>query len=190
MSQATMLLNNLSNTPAPASASPVHDPFIIDAETRTISVPKSEVLFGVEGDKDVERKYFQCPKIVGDNIDLSTLNLQIHYKNSLGEMNKCDVSDLEEIDGVLAFTWLLSSDLLKSKGSVQFSIRAMSEDEEGNEICVWNTTYASGTVLEGLNANEEELGENDVIINSSTEGSNKQFKINIYDDGTLVVKPL
>lgn len=43
----------------------------IDAENRVIIVPQSEKLLGVESDEKGQRKYFKCPKIVGDNIDLS-----------------------------------------------------------------------------------------------------------------------
>lgn len=40
---------------------------IIDPSTRKITIPKSEQLFGVYGEGNIERKYFKCPKIVGDN---------------------------------------------------------------------------------------------------------------------------
>ena len=43
---------------------------IIDPSTRKITIPKSEQLFGVYGEGNIERKYFKCPKIVGDNVDL------------------------------------------------------------------------------------------------------------------------
>lgn len=41
---------------------------IIDPSTRKITIPKSEQLFGVYGEGNIERKYFKCPKIVGDVI--------------------------------------------------------------------------------------------------------------------------
>ena len=56
-----------------------NETIVIDAEQRTIVIPESENLFGVKFDKDVERKYFQCPKIVGDNIDLSQCQIYIAY---------------------------------------------------------------------------------------------------------------
>ena len=45
---------------------PVNDIFEIDPETRVITVPASEKLFGVANDGNSERKHFRCPKIVGD----------------------------------------------------------------------------------------------------------------------------
>jgi hypothetical protein len=54
---------------------PVNDIFMIDPETRTINVPDSERLFGVQSDEKAERKYFKCPKIVGNN---SHLFISVH----------------------------------------------------------------------------------------------------------------
>ena len=42
----------------------------INAENRSITIPQSEKLLGVENDSKAIRKYFRCPKIVGDGIDL------------------------------------------------------------------------------------------------------------------------
>lgn len=49
---------------------PVNDILMIDPETRTINVPDSERLFGVQSDEKAERKYFKCPKIVGNNAEV------------------------------------------------------------------------------------------------------------------------
>ena len=38
----------------------------INAENRSITIPQSEKLLGVENDSKAIRKYFRCPKIVGD----------------------------------------------------------------------------------------------------------------------------
>lgn len=49
---------------------PVNDILMIDPETRTINVPDSERLFGVQSDEKAERKYFKCPNIVGNNAEV------------------------------------------------------------------------------------------------------------------------
>ena len=59
------ILAEMAADPVAYSAGPVNDAITIDGESRVISVPASEILFGVETDKDVERKHFRCPKIVG-----------------------------------------------------------------------------------------------------------------------------
>lgn len=55
---------------------------IIDPSTRKIAVPKSEQLFGVYGEGNIERKYFKCPKIVGDNVDLHLTSLDLLNLNA------------------------------------------------------------------------------------------------------------
>lgn len=68
-----------------SGAEPVNDIFQINPENRTITVPESEKIFGVANDGNAERKHFKCPKIVGDNIDLSTMHLYINYQNANGQ---------------------------------------------------------------------------------------------------------
>ena len=62
-----------------ASAEVVDAVCVIDGETRIISVPTEYKELGVESDEKVTRVKFQCPKIVGDNIDLTEYNLYINY---------------------------------------------------------------------------------------------------------------
>ena len=129
--------------------------FVIDAETRTISVPASESLFGVTGDKDVERKYFQCPKIVGDNIDLSQHQIYIAYVFTSSQNNTsfpdsgeglyhCD--DVAVDGDNITFSWLLSGNALANQGFIAFKVMAKKSDGE-NLATKWNTAPAYGTVL-------------------------------------------
>lgn len=76
---------------------PVNDIFEIDPETRVITVPASEKLFGVANDGNSERKHFRCPKIVGDNIDLSTMHLYINYQNDAIKMSAPNVINLSSV---------------------------------------------------------------------------------------------
>lgn len=153
MSQAESLLNSITAYPTNATSvatSPINDYLVIDAEGRIINVPATEILFGVETDLNAERKYFQCPRIVGDNIDLTTLGLRVHYRNAQGEKDGYIVNDVKVSGEFIIFSWLLGGKLFKSKGTVHFAVCAVSVDEEGYETLEWNTTLASGTVLEGL----------------------------------------
>ena len=54
----------------------------IDADTRIIQMMPQDKLFGVESDEKSERKYFKVPKIVGNGVDLSKLQLRINYQNA------------------------------------------------------------------------------------------------------------
>lgn len=80
---------------AASEAEPVNDIFTVNPESRTITVPDTEKIFGVFSDGNTERKHFRCPKIVGDNIDLSTMHLYVNYQNANGEKSAYLVEDVQ-----------------------------------------------------------------------------------------------
>lgn len=124
---------------------------VIDPETRGIDVPAEYQLLGVESDEKVERMYFQCPKIVGDNIDLSKLALRVNFRNANDQKDQYIVDDVEISGDNITFSWLLSRRVTQYKGNVSFIVCAVkaSGEEITNE---WNTTLATAQVLEGLEA--------------------------------------
>ena len=161
MSEANDLLNSLSETEyaSYSKVTPINDVLLIDAETRTINVPSTEILFGVETDKDVERKYFKCSRIVGDNVDLSTLSLRVHYQNANGEKDKYIVEDVKVVGDYITFSWLLRAKVLRYKGVIQFTVVAVSVNQDGTLNKEWNTTLASGNALEGLEVEDLDYAE-------------------------------
>lgn len=140
---------------------PVNDIFEIDPETRVITVPASEKLFGVANDGNSERKHFRCPKIVGDNIDLSTMHLYINYQNANGQKYPYLVEDIRTDGDCITFSWLIGPDVVAYKGQIKFIVCAKKGD---GTIPEWNTTIAEGTVLEGLEATDEVVERNPDII--------------------------
>lgn len=140
---------------------PVNDIFEIDPETRVITVPASEKLFGVANDGNSERKHFRCPKIVGDNIDLSTMHLYINYQNANGQKYPYLVEDVQTDGDYITFSWLIGPDVVAYKGQIKFIVCAKKGD---GTIPEWNTTIAEGTVLEGLEAEDEVVERNPDII--------------------------
>lgn len=146
---------------AAAVVEPVNDIFEIDPETRVITVPASEKLFGVANDGNSERKHFRCPKIVGDNIDLSTMHLYINYQNANGQKYPYLVEDIRTDGDCITFSWLIGPDVVAYKGQIKFIVCAKKGDEKISE---WNTTLAEGTVLEGLEATDEVVERNPDII--------------------------
>lgn len=137
---------------------------LIDADTRSIYIPESEKFFGVESDQNVERKKFKCPKIVGDNIDLSTLHLYINYQNGNGNKDSYMIQDMAVSGDYITFSWVLSRNVSAYKGNVRFIFCAKKADNSGNLVNEWNTTLAEGTVLEGLEATDEVVARNPDII--------------------------
>ena len=142
-----------------SGAEPVNDIFQINPENRTITVPESEKIFGVSHDGNTERKHFRCPKIVGDNIDLSTMHLYINYQNANGQKYPYLVEDAQTDSDYITFTWLIGPDVVAYKGQVKFIVCA-----KNGAITEWNTTLAEGTVLEGLEATDEVVARNPDII--------------------------
>lgn len=140
---------------------PVNDIFEINPETRVITVPASEKLFGVANDGNSERKHFRCPKIVGDNIDLSTMHLYVNYQNANGERSAYLVEDVQTDGNYITFSWLISPNVTAYKGQIEYIVCAKKGDEKISE---WNTTLAEGTVLEGLEATDEVVERNPDII--------------------------
>ena len=138
---------------------PVNDIFEIDPETRVITVPASEKLFGVANDGNSERKHFRCPKIVGDNIDLSTMHLYVNYQNANGDKYPYLVEDIRTDGDYITFSWLIGPDVVTYKGQIKYIVCA-----KNGATAEWNTTLAEGTVLEGLEATNEVVARNPDII--------------------------
>lgn len=127
----------------------------VDPFTREISVP-SDLILGVESDEASNRLRFRCPKIVGDNIDLTTSQIRIVYNNANGEIGYYDCIDAAEsveVPGVVEFSWSLERKVTKYKGEVSFIVRVVNFAGSGT-ISEWNTVEAYGTVLKGLNDTE------------------------------------
>ena len=161
------LLNEMESEIMPLSVeSP--DKCVIDPESREIVIPETYQILGVESDEKVERIEFECPKIVGDNIDLSKLQIRINYQNANPDpKNNKDqyiVEDVETNGDNIEFSWLLSRKVTMYRGTVNFVVCAVKVSGETiqNE---WNTTLATSQVLEGLEVDTPEPTEeqSDVI---------------------------
>lgn len=173
-----------------SGAEPVNDIFQINPENRTITVPESEKIFGVANDGNTERKHFRCPKVVGDNIDLSTMHLYINYQNANGQKYPYLVEDVQTDGDYITFTWLIGPDVVAYKGQIKFIVCAKKADSSGNLVNEWNTTLAEGTVLEGLEATDEVVAGNPDIIeqiltrlNSITEPVTQESSAKRITDG-------
>lgn len=116
-------------------------------------MPQDE-LFGVESDEKSERKYFKVPKIVGNGVDLSKLQLRINYQNASKIPSGKDMYIVTDAtvynDEWVYFSWELSRKVTQYKGNIYFIVCAIKADSNGNITNEWNTTLAEGKVLEGL----------------------------------------
>ena len=120
----------------------------INADDRSIIIPAGENLLGVENDNKGARKYFICPKIVGDNIDLTKSDVYINVQNASGGKSGKDRYPVQNITASgdnVTFEWVLERKVTSHKGSVRFAVCVR---EKGTER-EWHTTFATGNALEG-----------------------------------------
>lgn len=143
---------------------PVNDVFEINPETKTIIVPETEKVFGVQSDRNSERKYFKCPRIVGDNVDLLEMTNYINFKNAKDETYPYLIEDLEVDGDFVTFSWLISEEAVAYTGTIEFIFCSKMSDEDGILQKEWNTTPAQGLILTGLEAVNDFVERNPDII--------------------------
>lgn len=135
----------------------------VNPDTREIIVPEKYKVLGVFSDEKVTKIPFTCPKVVGNNVDLTEYNLYINYQNASGMSNAYLIEDVAESGDNITFSWLLSRYVTFSPGVVKYSLCAKKLDGDtiSNE---WNTTITTGLVIQGLEATREIIEENPDII--------------------------
>ena len=135
----------------------------INSDTREIIVPEKYKILGVFSDEKVTKIPFTCPRVVGNNVDLTEYNLYINYQNASGASNAYLIDDLVVSGDNITFSWLLSRYVTFSPGVVKYNFCAKKLDGDtiSNE---WNTTIATGLVIQGLEATREIIEENPDII--------------------------
>ena len=148
----------------------------IDAKTRTIFVPSTIVVGGVQSDKNAERIKFSCPKIVGDNLDLSKFSVRINFENVSSVDFNVSIKDQYICDDVavdgenVTFSWLIGRNAARYMGTVRFIVCAVKTDSDSNISVEWNTAIAEVPVLEGIEIDQPQIGEQEKdIINQLLE---------------------
>lgn len=185
----------------------------IDAKTRAIFVPSTIVVGGVQSDKNAERIKFSCPKIVGDNLDLSKFSVRINFENVSSVDFNVSIKDQYICDDVavdgenVTFSWLIGKNAARYMGTVRFIVCAVKTDSDSNISVEWNTAIAEVPVLEGIEIDQPQIGqeEKDVInqlleltkstsaeavqnVNSAKEQAIKDIQSVSQPDTTLTVE--
>lgn len=143
----------------------------IDSRTRTIFVPPEIVVGAVQSDKNAERIKFSCPKIVGDNLDLSKFSIRINFENvssvdpdiSIKDQYICEDASINGDN--ITFSWVIGKNAARYMGTIRFIVCAVKTDSDSNISIEWNTTVAQIPVLEGIEVDQPSFDENskDVI---------------------------
>lgn len=144
------------------------DYIVVNDDLRTMQIPSSIVLLGVESDDDVNKIPFQMPKEYS-GFDLSTFEARINYMNANGDGDVYIVDDLA-VDGddpsLMSFTWLVGRNACAYKGNTKFIVCLKKFDTTNPDVVVqeFNTTVYSLPVLEGLETTEAVEQQNADII--------------------------
>lgn len=141
---------------------------VINPSKREIIVPKSERVFGTYGENVVYRKYFLCPRIIGNNIDLSQCFIFVNYISSSGEYGQyvCEDVEITQDNACITFSWLLTKNVFDENkdATIYFLVQAKQiVDEELTPV--FSTKTAQGKSYAGIdstNAIQEKYA--DVIL--------------------------
>lgn len=145
---------------------PINDILIINPETRLIEVPDTELLLGVFSENLVEKKYFKCPRIVLNNIDLYECFIFINYVSASGRVGyiQSENVELDETEQYILFDWDLTNNVFdKNKDStIYFSVSAKQYLEDSEPV--FATRKAQGKMYETINGTEHVTQEHADII--------------------------
>lgn len=149
----------LGLTGAEAADDSIH----IDVNTREVTVPESQQLFGVESDENVEVKHIVLDGRYNDGTDLSALTLRVNWRNANGGKGSYLVTNLDVTEDSIAFDWVISRGVVAYKGTVYFIVCAFKVNSTGKTEQKWNSSLGQGTVLEGLEVTDEDIGGDDTV---------------------------
>ena len=134
---------------------------VVNPSTRQFNIPGADLVFGVESDNSSVIKEFQCPRYVGNNLDLAGSFIRINYRNANGEIDSYLVKDVTVDGNNIVFGWELTPKVTRYKGQISFVMCVVGPDAK----IKWHTTLGKGQVLEGLepDADVVENGTADVV---------------------------
>lgn len=147
------LINDLLNSYTAGAAS--DNLFTIDNDTRRITVPQSERVFGVLEDMASETKYFAIDLNPTSTIDISTAEIIVVW--SVRDVAGGDSKGITFVPSTLiaknskalVFGWLLPGEMFEHYGKVSFNVHFHNNDKW------WHTTIASGEILEGFSISDD-----------------------------------
>ena len=157
----------------------------IDSKTREIIFLDSSECFGVEFDKKTQKLEFSCPKIVGDNLDLSQCICRINYMNAKGYRDSYLIEDILVDGDDVTFTWTLSSKVTAGRGNCSFIFCARQVNENGVIEKEWNTTVAKASIKRGLETNSYIEEEHSDILESILSKIDKLENTEVTIDGEI-----
>lgn len=147
------------------------EPFAIDANKRTIEIPKNFSSHGlcVEGDHRAEVVFFSIDRYF-DSIDLDKQSIFIQWELSDGTVGVSPnyLKDVTSQEGKLIFGWVLDSEITSVPGKIKFAIRFYTFNEDTEITYSFSTLPAIANINSSLNLDIENKLDDLQIINGDT----------------------
>lgn len=135
----------------------------VDVNTRQITIPESQKLFGVESDADVEVKHIVIDGRYADgNRDLSKLAWRVVYRNAKKGSGYYLIPSVVANKNSIEMDWLIKRSVVACKGTVDFILCAFATTSSGEVTPEWNSTLGQGIVLKGLETSAIDIGKESV----------------------------
>lgn len=131
----------------------------VGIDTRQVTIPESQQVFGVESDEDVEVKHIVIDGRYADGTDLSTFTFRVNYQNANGDKGTYLATELKVNDDSIEFDWVIGRQVVAYKGTIAFIVCAYTIDSSSVIQNEWNSTLGKGIVLEGLEVSEFDFGD-------------------------------
>lgn len=145
-----------ASTTVTYSTLPSDEPrFIINANTRSITIPPEFQFLGVKNDHKAETVYFEIDRYF-DNVDLSQHICIVQFSNKNNSNNggiyPVTTMDITTVDGKIIFGWEIKNDATSLVGDIYFSVRFYSIDSNESVFTYnFNTLTAKSIILDTHN---------------------------------------
>lgn len=139
---------------------------VVDVTTRAISIPESEVNFGVAGDKNVETRHIRINgHVTASGLDLSQNFVWRVVGNNGGGGPFSDPIDITTLtsDGCIEMDWTPSPAAMARKGKLHFNVCGIEVDDSGVSLHEWHSEMGTGIAKENAEAPVEDIGGTDLV---------------------------
>lgn len=164
---------------------------VVDAMTRAISIPESEVNFGVAGDKNVETKHIRINgHVTASGLDLSQNFVWRVVGNNGGGGPFSDPIDTATLtdDGCIEMDWTPSPAAMARKGKLHFNVCGIEVDDSGVSLHEWHSEMGTGIAKENAEAPIEDIGGTDLVAHLQSMAAQVANNAKVTADATAEVK--
>lgn len=164
---------------------------VVDVTTRAISIPESEVNFGVAGDKNVETKHIRINgHVTASGLDLSQNFVWRVVGNNGGGGPFSDPIDTATLtdDGCIEMDWTPSPAAMARKGKLHFNVCGIEVDDSGVSLHEWHSEMGTGVAKENAEAPIEDIGGTDLVAHLQSMAAQVANNAKVTADATAEVK--